>query len=125
MFYCPTHGTRIVETENVRFIDNGETIVSETSRIVEIKEVRVQVPLTSTFISIIVVLHVVEPHNDDDEEEEHINDLKIKNEPIVLMLRYVILNDYVVYLKDSEKDLGIDSNPVSFLETINGDNSDK
>jgi len=30
-FYCPTHSTRIVETGNVRFIENGETNGSETS----------------------------------------------------------------------------------------------
>jgi len=47
MFYCPTHGIRIVETGNARFIENGETSVSEASQNVEIKEVRVQVPLTS------------------------------------------------------------------------------
>jgi len=38
---------------------------------VEIKEVKVQVPLTSTSTSKIVVHHV-EPHND--KEEEQIND---------------------------------------------------
>jgi len=31
MLYCPTHGTRIVETENVWFIQNGETSGSEAS----------------------------------------------------------------------------------------------
>ena len=25
IFYCPTHSTRIVETRNARFIENGET----------------------------------------------------------------------------------------------------
>ena len=54
-FYCPTHSTRIVETGNARFIENGETNGSEASRNVEIKEVRVQVPLTSASTSRIVV----------------------------------------------------------------------
>jgi len=40
MFYCPTYSTRIVEIRNARFIENGETSGSETSRNVEIKEVR-------------------------------------------------------------------------------------
>ena len=35
------------------------------------------------------------------------------------------MNDYVVYLQESENDLGIDNDPVSFLEAINGDNSNK
>ena len=40
-FYCPTHSTRIVETGNALFIENGENSGSEASRNVEIKEVRV------------------------------------------------------------------------------------
>jgi len=62
MFYCPTHSTRIVETGNARFIENGETSGSEASRNVEIKEVRVQVHLTSTSTLRIVVPHVDEGH---------------------------------------------------------------
>jgi len=48
---------------------------------VEIKEIRVQVPLTSTFTSRIVVPHVVESHND--KKEKHFNDLEIRNESVV------------------------------------------
>jgi len=51
MFYCPTHSTRIIETGNAWFIENGETSGSEASRNVEIKEVRVQVPIPSTSLS--------------------------------------------------------------------------
>jgi len=134
MFYCPTHSTRIVETGNARFIKNGETSGSETSRNVEIKEVRVQVPITSTYLSRVVVPHVVETHNN--QEEQQINDPEVNNEPIVeqpqkIVLRrshkdkkYVISNDYVVYLQESENDLSIDNDPISFSEAINGDNSD-
>jgi len=81
MFYCPTHRIRIVKTGNAWFIENGETNGSEASRNVKIKEVRVQVPLTNTSTSRIIVPHVVEPHND--EEEEQINDPQINSEHIV------------------------------------------
>jgi len=47
----------------------------------EIKEVRVQVPLTSTSISSTVVPNVVEPLNDD--EEQQINDHEANNEHVV------------------------------------------
>ena len=80
MFYCPTHSTRIVEIGNVRFIQNGETSGSEASWNVEIKEVRVRVPLTSTSISRIVLPHVDEPHNN---QEKQINDSEVNNEPVV------------------------------------------
>jgi len=135
MFYCPTHSTRIVETGNARFIENGETSGSEASRNVEIKEVRVQVLIASTSLSRVVVPPSVEIHNN--QEEQQINDPEVNNEPIVKQPQEIVLkrshrdrksaisNDYVVYLQESENDLSIDNDPISFLEAINGDNSDK
>jgi len=35
------------------------------------------------------------------------------------------LNDYVIYLQESENDLSIDNDPISFSEAINGDDSGK
>ena len=101
MFYCPTHNTRIVETENVWFIENGETNGSEASQSVKIKEVRVQVLVT-------IVPYVVETYNNQDEQQ--INDPDVNNELVIeqpqdVVLRRshrdrksVISNDYVVYL---------------------------
>jgi len=91
---------------------------------VEIKKVRVQVPLTSIFTSRIIVLHVDEPHNN---QKEQINDVEVKNEPIVeqpqeIILRrsqrerkYAVLDYYVVYLQESANDLSIDNcqQPIS------------
>ena len=37
----------------------------------------------------------------------------------------VISNDYVVYLQESEFDLGIDNDPVCFSQAISNDNSNK
>ena len=47
----------------------------------EIKEVRVQIPLTSTSTSSIFVPNVFEPLND--EEKQQINDHEVNNEPVV------------------------------------------
>ena len=117
MFYCLAHSG------------------SETSRNGEIKEVKVKVSLTSISTSSIVVPNVVEPLND--EKEQQINDHEVNNEPIVEQLHeivlkrsqrermFAILNNFVVYLQESEKDLSIDNDPVSFSEATNGDNSDK
>jgi len=101
---------------------------------VEIKKARVQVPLTSTSTSSIVVPHVDEAHND---QEDQINDPEVNNEFVVeqpqeIVLRisqrekkYAISDDYVVYLQELENDLSIVNDPVSFSEAINGNNSDK
>ncbi|XP_074296995.1 uncharacterized protein LOC141627663 [Silene latifolia] len=42
-FYCPNHRTRIVETGNARFIENGQTSGSIEPRKVDIKEIQVEV----------------------------------------------------------------------------------
>ena len=45
-FYYPNHITRIIESGNARFIENDEVSGRETPRKVDIKEMRVQIPLT-------------------------------------------------------------------------------
>jgi len=63
LYQFKSHSTRIVETGNARFIEHGEISGNEASQNVEIKEVGVQVSLTSTSTLKIVVPHVDEPHN--------------------------------------------------------------
>ena len=121
-FYCLNHTTRIIETGNAIFIENGEVSGSEIPRKVEIQEVRVQIPLTCTSNKV-VVPQVVEPINN--HEEQQINDPITHNEieinesviekPQQIALRRsqrerksIISNDYVVYLQESEVDLGIE-----------------
>ena len=58
-FYCPNHSSRIIETGNARFIENGEVSGSTDKQIVDINEIRVNVPLpinvpTSTIVPNIV-----------------------------------------------------------------------
>jgi len=69
MFYYPIHSTRIVEIGNAQFIKNGETSGSEASQSVEIKEVRVQVPVASISSSRVIVPYVVETHNNQEEQQ--------------------------------------------------------
>ena len=58
-FYCPNYSSRIIETNNARFIENGEVSGSTDKQIVDINEIRVNVPLpinvpTSTIVPNIV-----------------------------------------------------------------------
>ena len=53
-FYCPNHSTKIVETGNARFIENGEIRGSDQLQKTNIQEVRVQVPLPITSKEIVV-----------------------------------------------------------------------
>ena len=62
-FYCPNHNTRIMETSNARFIENGAISGSDNLRNVDIQEVRVQVPILITSNKIVVPIVVDQPNN--------------------------------------------------------------
>ena len=136
MFYCPNHSMRIVETGNARFIENGEISGSTVPREVEIKEVRVQVPLACASSSKVIALFSC--CYKINEEEQHNNEPMMHNEPIMEEPQEVALrrsqrerrpaisNDYVVYLHETETNLSInDNDPVSFSQAISCDNSEK
>jgi len=136
MFYCPNHSMRIIETRNVRFIENGEISGNTTPLDVEIKEVRLQVLLACASSNKVIAPLVVIPNNN---EEEHLNnEPMIHNEPIVEEPQEVTLrrsqrerrpaisNDYVVYLHETEIDLSINDNDlVLFSQAVSCDNSKK
>ena len=62
-FYYPNHSTRIVETSNARFIENGAISGSDNLRNVDIQEVRVQVPMLITSNKIVGPIVVEQPNN--------------------------------------------------------------
>jgi len=64
-FYCPNHSSRIVETDNAKFIENGEVSGSVERQSVEINEVRVNISLpinVPTSAPITNVVPLVEKH---------------------------------------------------------------
>ena len=134
--YCPNHSMRIVEIENVRFIENGKINGSTVPRDVEIKEGRVQITLACDSSSKVITFLVVVPNNN--EEEQYNNESMIHNEPIMeepqevplrrsqRERRPAISNDYVVYLHETETDLSInDNDPVSFSQAVSYNNFEK
>lgn len=144
VFYCPSHSTRIVETGNARFIENGETSGSSESRGVNIKEIRVEdsSPVVPTQVVIPVV--GVQPNTEiEQQNEEHSVPLnqEIENEPIAIQeqnivpqvplrrsireRRSTIINDYVVYDVESECDLSLNEEPKTFRKAMESENSEK
>ena len=133
-FYCPNHSTRIVETGNAKFYENGEISGSTKQQEVVIHEIRVPIILPS--ISKDIGNHpIVEPvHN----EENPINDQQLHNEiitnhnvdevPQELTLRRsqrqrrsAIPDDYMLYLIESEGT----TDPISYSQAIKDVNSIK
>ncbi|KAJ9565087.1 hypothetical protein OSB04_001053 [Centaurea solstitialis] len=147
--YCPNHKLRIIETGNVKFIMDGmisgSTFVEDKS----VHETRVTIPLPIKNTDK-TIPSIVEPHNDEgslvdstivestnNEEPQHQpqshNEI-IANEEIVEQpalrrsvreRRNAILKDYVCYLQESDFDIGIMKDPVSYSQAIASDNSEK
>ncbi|PHT84733.1 BEL1-like homeodomain protein 2 [Capsicum annuum] len=136
-FYCPNRSTRIVETGNARFIENGEVSGSEEPRNVKIKEVRVKIPLPCTYFKFVVLEDVVQQSNQQEQQINIPTNEAIIDEPVVdesqevasrrsqRQRKSAISDDYLVYPHESETDLGIDDDPVSFSQAIESNNSDK
>ena len=102
-FHCLNHSTRIVETENVRFIEND--IISGSLELlkVEIQEVRVEIPSSITSSQVVAPV-VIDSLNNPQEEQ---------------------INDQTPHVYLHEFDLSIDNDLVSFSQAIKGDNSAK
>ena len=64
-----------METNNARFIENGEIRGSDNLRNVDIQEVRVQVPMPITSNKIVVLIVVKHPNN----IEQQINEPSLHN----------------------------------------------
>ncbi|XP_075080193.1 uncharacterized protein LOC142165730 [Nicotiana tabacum] len=109
---------------------------------VEIKEVRVNILLTTnvpTSIQIPNIVPVVEEHFDN--TAQHLDEtlhketnlqISVTNEPQEMPLRKsqrvrnpAISDDYVVYLQESNFDIGLKKDPISFSQAIESNESDK
>ncbi|RVW60458.1 Retrovirus-related Pol polyprotein from transposon TNT 1-94 [Vitis vinifera] len=106
-FYCPNHSTKIVETSNARFIENGEIRGKSFD-------------------------NVEQQINDQSLSNEIITDEPIMEEPQQSTLRRsqrehrpVISDDYVVYLQEFDYDIGTSKDSVSFSQAIGCSDFDK
>jgi hypothetical protein len=99
-FYCPNHSTRIVETDHARFIENGEVSGSDKLQNVVIHEAVTNEPIV-----------------DGPQEVVLRRSQRVK--------RSAISDNYVVYLQESDFDIGKCKDPVSFSQAIESNDSAK
>lgn len=135
IFYCPNHSSRIVESGNARFIENAEVSGSLEPRKMEIQEVRVQVPLPLVSSQVVAPIHV--NHGNDFQGQQTNDQTPQPNESIIdesqeitlrrseRQKRSAISDDYVVYLQESDFDVGIDDDPISVSQAMKSENSAK
>nr|XP_016485164.1 PREDICTED: uncharacterized protein LOC107805613 [Nicotiana tabacum] len=135
VFYYPNHSSKIVETNNERFIENGGVSGSVKKQSVDIKDVRVNILLptnvpTSTQPNII---SVVEKHFDNTEQhldemlyEETNSQISDTNEPQEMPLRKSqkkAAKRFLRYLKET-KDYMLMYRRSKHLEVVGYSNSD-
>uniref|UniRef100_A0A803MAV9 Retrovirus-related Pol polyprotein from transposon TNT 1-94-like beta-barrel domain-containing protein n=1 Tax=Chenopodium quinoa TaxID=63459 RepID=A0A803MAV9_CHEQI len=123
-FYFPNHSTRIVETGNAKFLVNGENSGSNELRKVEIEEIRVDIP--PPFLPMEIV--APQPYVFVEDHEQHDGDSSLPPENIAIEndveppqpaalrrsqreRKSAISDDYVVYLQESDFDIGIRKDP--------------
>ena len=148
-FYCPSHGTRIVESRNAKFLENDLISGSDVTRnIVFEKDHSESQPSTSSDRLVIVhstpqvqtgveqpIVEVpqaadgilvdqvvqefpstfeqrVEPHTS---QEDSDTTLRRSTRP----RRSAIPDDYVVYLQESDFNVGAENDPESFSQAMN------
>lgn len=135
-FYCPNHSTRIVETGNARFIENDEISGSDEPRnaIIQVGyKVPLPIALPNVVIPTIVEQHdVMEQQTNNQPHNKIVTNEEIVEQPQEIALRRsqrerrsAISNDYVVYLQESEFDIGIIKDPISFSQAMESDNYTK
>ena len=122
---------RIVETGNARFIEHGEISGSDNLRNVDVQEVKVQVPLPITSNEIVVPTIIKQPNNVKQQinepllHNEMLTNEQVVEEPQEIVLRrsqeernFVISDDYMVYLHESDFDIGTSKDLISFSQAI-------
>jgi hypothetical protein len=127
-----------VETGNARFIENGEISGSDNLRNVDIQEGRVQVPMPVTSNKIVVPIVVEQPNNIEQQiNEPSLHNNMVTNEQIVEELqglalrrsqrekRSTISDECVVYLQESNIDIGSSKDPILFSQALESVDSTK
>ena len=110
-FYCPNHSTRIVESGNARFIENGQFSGSDKPRNVDIKEIREDLLETNVSPDIVPFQ---EPANNIQLENKEVQQEETTLRKSTRQKRSAISDDYVVYSVEQECDLSINKDPISF-----------
>ena len=147
--YCSNHSTRIVESGNARFIENGQFSGSEKSRKVDIVETHGESSSPIVSHEDVVPLVVLQSNNTkrqrnnlNNPQYEHtgnepVNNGQVTNEQVIeeaqeialrrseRQKRPAISSDYVVYSLEHECELSIDEDPVSFRQAMESVNSEK
>ncbi|KAH9735468.1 Integrase catalytic domain-containing protein [Citrus sinensis] len=123
-FYCPSHTTRIIESDRAIYFEDDHNGGSSEPRSLTLREERVVLPIPSFLTSAMGLSHIdvpsVDPELHHDMEpmtiEDDITNVQLRRSERIK--RLAILNDYVVYLQEHDFDADSSSDPITFQEAI-------
>lgn len=141
-FYCPSHSTRIVESRNAKFLENDLISGSDQFQDIVPENDHCAVPPSESSNRLIVVhtpqvqpsvrqSNIEIPQSVDQNPIDHVvNEEPVPYESEQVPLRRstrerrsAISDDYVVYLQESDCNVEVDNDPLSFSQAISSTDS--
>ncbi|GJT61588.1 retrovirus-related pol polyprotein from transposon TNT 1-94 [Tanacetum coccineum] len=137
-FIVQTTVLELFETGNAKFLENGEVSGSVENQVVDINEIRdddpspMNVHKSTTTPDVVHVFQNQEQYLNNEQTPHEENNLPTQtSKPVGIALskparvrKSAIPYDYIVYLQETDFDIGIDNDPVSFSQAIKGDKSE-
>ena len=123
-FYCPTHSTRVIESDRAIFFEDELDSGSQVPRFTTFREEEVVVPISSHPIELSSEIphdNLIQPVPEDVEPDELGGGIPLRRSQRAR--RPAISNDYMVYLQEHEFDVIDETDPVTFSQAISSPNS--
>ena len=139
-FYYPSRATKIVESQNARFLENDVISGSNESRHLVFEEFHNIEPALESSSGLIIFPYshqdltiqetpiVNEPHHEDIMVDSIIQHSQQGNVDITLRRstrerKSAIFSDYVVYLQEYDIDISVEDDPITFSQAVGGSES--
>ncbi|KAL4376734.1 hypothetical protein GQ457_02G021410 [Hibiscus cannabinus] len=110
-FYCPSNSTRIVESRNAKFLENDSFSGSDLSRN--------SIPVDQPSTSIDQIVHenpeIIEQPVEQHDPQENVGSTLRRS---TRERKSAISSDYVVYLQESDYNVGAENDPESFSQAM-------
>ncbi|KAH9714963.1 Integrase catalytic domain-containing protein [Citrus sinensis] len=123
-FYCPSHTTRIIESDRAIYFEDDHNGGSSEPRSLTLREERVVLPIPSFPTSAMGLPHI-DDSSVDPELHHNMEPMIVEDDGTDVPLRRserirrpAISDDYVVYLQEHDFDADSSSDPITFQEAI-------
>jgi len=123
--YCPSNNTRIVESMNAKFLEDLEHSGSTYPQMIELEEAQelTDAPLSKGRLIMFKEIQTdcLEPHIKPTQPPPNEEEVELRRSSRII--RPAISSDYIVYLQESDFDVGPKDDPNSFSQAMSGEHS--